>query len=204
MVKPEQRRDQLREALLLAAERAMAEKGLSGLKARDLASEIGCSLGAIYNLVEDMDALVLRVGARTLAGLDEALLAATAGAPPATAAEAEQHLVAIALAYAAFARTHLQLWRTLFEHRLPAGRALPDWAVAQQAAMFRHVLAPLRALRPKAPEDELVLLSRTLFAAVHGVVALGLDEKLVAVSRQELQSQVETLVRLVCAGLSGR
>ena len=84
------------------------------------------------------------------------------------------------------------------------GAALPDWAVAQQAAMFRHVLAPLRALRPQAAEQDLVLLSRTLFAAVHGVVALGLDEKLVAVSRQELEAQVETLVRLVATGLAGR
>jgi AcrR family transcriptional regulator len=203
MVKTLERRDRQRDALLLVAERTIAERGLSALKARDLAGEIGCSIGAIYNLVEDMDELVLRVGSRTLARLDEALRVATPSAPPASVADATEHLVAVALAYAAFARANLQLWRTLFEHRLPAGAILPDWAVAQQTTMFSHVLAPLRALRPAAAEQERVLLSRTLFAAVHGVVALGLDEKLVAVPRDELDRQVETLVRLVCDGLAG-
>jgi AcrR family transcriptional regulator len=204
MIKAVERRDRQRDALLVAAEQAIAERGLAGLKARDLAHEIGCSLGAIYNLVEDMDELVLRVGSRTLARLDETLRAATLSGPPRSAAEGTEHLVAVALAYSGFARANLQLWRTLFEHRLAPGASLPDWAVAQQTTMFRHVLAPLRALRPGTAEADLVLLSRTLFAAVHGVVVLGLDEKLVAVPRHEHDRQVETLMRLVCGGLGGR
>jgi AcrR family transcriptional regulator len=46
---------------------------LAGLKTRELAREIGCANGAVYNLVEDMDDLILRVGSRTLARLDAAL-----------------------------------------------------------------------------------------------------------------------------------
>lgn len=45
-------------------------------------------------------------------------------------------------------------------------------------------------------------MSRTLFSAVHGVVAIGLEEKLIAVPRSDLDHQVENLVRLVCRGLS--
>jgi AcrR family transcriptional regulator len=49
------RREIQREALIDAAEAAIARGGLAGLKARDIAREAGCAVGAIYNLVEDMD-----------------------------------------------------------------------------------------------------------------------------------------------------
>ena len=201
MVKTTERRERQREALVLAAEQAIAEKGLSGLKARDLAEAIGCSLGAIYNIVQDMDELVLRVGSRTLARLDVALAEATEGSDGAMDREATDTLVAIAQTYCAFARENLQLWRTLFEHRMAEGSIVPEWAISEQMTMFRYILAPLRRLQPQASEPDLVLLSRTLFSAVHGVVMLGLEEKLVAVPAAALDGQIEVLVRVIGKGL---
>src|SRR5450756_2833489 len=66
MSKALERRAKLRQALIEASEQAIAAKGLSGLKTRDLARQIGCANGAVYNLVEDIDELILRVGSRTL------------------------------------------------------------------------------------------------------------------------------------------
>ncbi len=71
------RREQLKEALTDAAARTIAEQGLSGLKARALADEAGCAVGAIYNVVADLDELILHANARTLAALEKALTAAT-------------------------------------------------------------------------------------------------------------------------------
>ena len=180
-----ERRERQRAQLIDAAEKAIAERGLAGLKARELAQEIGCALGAIYNLVADMDELVLRVGSRTLARLDAAL----------SAAEGEG-------AIGEGDRDNLQLWRVLFEHRMAEGAVVPDWAVSEQMTMFRHILEPLGMLVPERGEPELVLMGRTLFSAVHGVVAIGLEEKLIAVPRRDLDRQIEGLVRLVCRGLS--
>ncbi|KRE14498.1 transcriptional regulator [Bosea sp. Root483D1] len=196
------RRERQRIQLIDAAERAIAERGLAGLKARELAQEIGCALGAIYNLVADMDELVLRVGSRTLTRLDAALSAAEGKDAPASAGEAADRLVAVALAYCAFARDNLQLWRVLFEHRMTEGAIVPDWAVSEQMTMFRHILEPLSVLVPDRAEPERMLMSRTLFSAVHGVVAIGLEEKLIAVPRRDLDRQIEGLVRLVCRGLA--
>jgi len=195
-----ERRERQRTQLIDAAEKAIAEKGLAGLKARELAQEIGCALGAIYNLVADMDELVLRVGSRTLARLDATLSAAPK--PASSQAEATEALVAVALAYCAFARDNLQLWRVLFEHRMAEGATVPDWAVSEQMTMFRHILEPLSVLVPDRDEPERMLMSRTLFSAVHGVVAIGLEEKLIAVPRRDLDRQIEGLVRLVCRGLA--
>jgi len=62
MSKALERRAKLRQALIEAAERAIAAKGLPGVKSRELAQEIGIANGGVYNLVDNMDELILRVG----------------------------------------------------------------------------------------------------------------------------------------------
>src|SRR3954452_4766604 len=107
MAKALERREKLRSDLILAAERMIAEKGLAGLKTRDLAREIGCANGAVYNLVADVDELILRVGSRTLLRLDQALTEAESN----EALSPREALVRIAIAYCDFAAGNLQLWR---------------------------------------------------------------------------------------------
>jgi AcrR family transcriptional regulator len=186
--------------LILAAERMIAERGLSGLKTRDLAREIGCANGAVYNLVADMDELILRVGSRTLRRLDEVLRGAERAGEPAP----QETLVRIALAYCDFAAENLQLWRALFEHRMDADKILPNWSVDDQMHLFRHIHQPLAALLPKRSPEELSITARSLFSAVHGMVALGLEQKLVAVPLPALRKEIAGLVRAMIDGLIAR
>src|SRR6202162_1956440 len=116
-----ERREKLREALVLAAERSIAVGGLAGLRTRELARDIGCANGAVYNLVEDMDELILRVGSRTLARLSASRIESESEGP----ASAPETLVLIALAYYDFAADNLELWRALFEHRMAPGKPIP-------------------------------------------------------------------------------
>ena len=81
MSKALERRSKLRDELILAAERSIAAGGLAGLKTRELARDIGCANGAVYNLVADVDELILLVGSRTLARLDAALTEAESAGP---------------------------------------------------------------------------------------------------------------------------
>jgi AcrR family transcriptional regulator len=195
------RREQLLKALIDAAEATIADQGLAALKARDLARQIGCALGAIYNLVADMDELVLRVGSRTLQRLDAALAGAAAGRALSSAAAATDRLVAIALAYCRFAAGNKNLWRTLFEHQMSSGEPPPAWVVEEEIRLFEHAVAPLRVLAPELDEKRLDILARTLFAAVHGVALLGIEERMIAVPSAALEEAITQLVRLTCAGL---
>jgi len=187
----------LRSNLILAAERMIANRGLAGLKTRDLAREIGCANGAVYNLVADVDELILRVGSRTLLRLDEALSAAESAGEPSP----QQTLVRIAIAYCDFAAENLQLWRALFEHRMATDKTVPDWSVDDQMRLFRHIYQPLAALFPQRSPDELGITARSLFSAVHGMVALGLEQKLVAVPLPALRKEIAGLVRAMIDGL---
>src|SRR5215831_19870263 len=108
----EQRRARLREALVAAAEQAIEQQGIATLRARALAQEVGCAVGAIYNVVEDLDDLVLLVNARTLAALERDLSAADRGADePAEGPNAAiARLVRMALAYLDFAAAQTPRW----------------------------------------------------------------------------------------------
>jgi AcrR family transcriptional regulator len=197
MSKTLERRAKQREALVEAAERAMAAKGLAGLKTRDLAQEIGVANGAVYNLVADVDELVLLVGSRTLTRLDEALSEAEGNGPPAPA----EALVRIAIAYCDFAAANLELWRALFEHRMAPEKPLPDWAVSEQMHLFRHIHQPLAVLFPQRKAEVISVTARSLFSAVHGMVALGLEQKLIAVPLSALRRQIAIMVQAMVTGL---
>lgn len=190
----------LRMRLIDAAERTIAENGLVALKARDLAREAGCAVGTIYNVFEHLDELVLCVGSRTLAMLETALGAVLSPGRHGSVEEAVADLVRLALAYLDFAATHAVRWRALFEHRMSEARPLPEWFVAQQHVLFAQAERPLETLLPKLDPDARRILARTLFSAVHGIVALGLEEKLVSLPLPDLRNQVAATVRAITTG----
>ena len=199
------RRKPLRDKLIAAAEAAMAEGGLPALRARDLAQQAGCAVGAIYNVFPDLDALILAVNLRTL-GLFEAAIARSGGDADAQAAPvaeaAVNDLVRLALAYLAFAQSNGPRWRALFQHRM-AGGPVPDWYRAEQGRLFRYIEAPLARLCPGLADAERALRARSLFSSTHGLVSLGLDEKLMSLPPATLAREVEAVVRAVGRGLAG-
>lgn len=193
------RRQAQLEALIDAAEARIIAEGVASLKARDLASDIGVALGGLYNIVADMDMLLLKVAQRTMERLDAALEAGAASVVADTPRAAITQLVAIAHAYYDFSRKNLRLWRALFEMRLK-NPDLPEWNRQAQLGLFRHMTAPLARLRPEADDEARTLTARTLFAAVHGVVVIGLEERLIAVPAAAMKQQIEWLVRAACEG----
>ena len=178
----------------------MSAGGLAGLKTRELAREIGVANGAVYNLVDDMDELILRVGSRTLGRLDASLTAAESNGP----ASPQETLVRIAVAYCDFAAENLELWRALFEHRMAPGKPVPEWAISEQMNLFRHIYQPLADLFPERAPAELGVTARSLFSAVHGMVLLGLEQKLIAVPVDALRKEIAVIVGAMVDGLTGK
>jgi AcrR family transcriptional regulator len=199
------RRGELREALLAAVERTVLAHGYQALRARDLARDVGCAVGAIYNVFPDLDALIYAAKGRTLDLLDRELAAAVAavGASASVTPEfATRQLLALAEAYLRFAIDHWQLWRMLFEYHAPAGIEVPVWFREQLSALLSRLDAPMRAIVPGLPEHQRGLIGRALFSAVHGIVTLGLEERIDRLSHAAVAGQVATVVRASIAGLT--
>ena len=189
------RHERLQVALVDAAERIIASDGLGALRARVLAESVGCSVGAIYGIFPDLDGIVLAVNARTLDQIDQALSRLAIPQPLG-------HLVCLATAYLDYAAGHRPRWDALFLHVMGAGRSAPAWYGQQQQAAFSHVEEPLGRLCPSLKPPDRALLARSLFAAVHGMVVLGLDEKVAAMPLPVLHAQVATVVTALARGLS--
>jgi len=138
------------------------------------------------------------VGSRTLARLDASLSAVEAQGTTSP----RDTLVRIAVAYCDFAAENLELWRALFEHRMTPGKPVPEWAVDEQMNLFRHIYHPLAALFTKRTTAELGVTARSLFSAVHGMVLLGLEQKLIAVPVVELRKEIAVIVGAMIDGLT--
>ncbi|HMK89511.1 MAG TPA: TetR/AcrR family transcriptional regulator [Methylocystis sp.] len=185
------RRALLRERLIDAAEAAVERGGLAALKAREIALGAGCALGAIYTAFEDLDELILCVNQRTLAQLEKAL--ATGGADG-------DELRRLGAEYLAYARAEAPRWRALFEHRMPE-KPLPEWYARDLDRLFGLLEAPLQRLLPEEPAEALRAKARTLFSAVHGIVLLGLEEKLQPTPASALDAELSAFIATFERGL---
>jgi len=195
------RRRKLKDALITAAERTIAAEGLRGLKARELAYKVGCAVGAIYNVVTDLDDLIFAVNALTLEQLEKTLT--IAGRPQTDPkADAVKTLIHLGLAYTDYAAAHTPRWRALFDHRLPAGREVPTWYMANLHRLFVYIEEPLRNLAPAMMPARRTLLARSMFSAVHGIVLIGLEEKLQSIPLPVLREQVTVMVEALARGLA--
>jgi AcrR family transcriptional regulator len=195
------RRSEQRERLVVCAERLIATQGLEAVRARDLAKEMGCAVGAIYNLVADLDELVLLVAQRTQRDLG-AYLDAASGEMDGVAPESV--LVAWADTYLRFARENRLRWRALFEFRLPPDSALPDWFERDQEAIFARLVERLLPLTAEETVAARKLKARMLFAAVHGIIALSLEEKIVTMPIEAVEGELDAFVRAYLRGLAAK
>ena len=193
----EEKRDNLKMRLIDAAEAQIAAEGLVGLKARVVTAAAGCALGALYTAFEDLDRLILHVNSRTLARLGAALeVACPAGQGP------KQALAALAQGYVGFALQNYRLWAALFSHHLPAGVEAPEWHIKDHAVLIAQIIRPLSQLRPDLNPTALQQRARTVFSAVHGVVAMAVTGRYVTTPQQDLPGEVAAIVDALTRGLA--
>jgi hypothetical protein len=148
----------------------------------------------------DLDALIIAVNSRTLAVLDQVLVGRgptielTGPMQPSTASSISRSIPRIRrgapLPLACPVPTPM-----------PEGQSIPEVHLAEQVRLFTYVEEPLRALRPDLKSRDRALLARSLFSAVHGIVSLGLEEKLVPMPLPALKQQLAYVVRATANGI---
>lgn len=196
-----ERKAKLHGDLIDAAERRIAAQTVSQLRARDLAAEAGCSVGAIYNVFDDLDAIILHVSFRTLKRIDLAMeeaVARHAGEEPVDT------MVGLAVTYFRFVQANYNLWRSLFDHALPADYPLPHWVLEGQSTLFRHIEQPLSVYMKDADAALLSRTARSLFASVHGMVSLSLERRTSGVDPELLPDQMDFVLRTFVSGIGKR
>lgn len=190
------KRDALRTRLIEAAESELAEHGMQGLKARNVTKKAGCALGGLYNVVPDLDGLIILVNSKTLARLGGQLQDAV----PSNASPQEA-IQQLAQAYVIFAMAEPHLWFAAFNHRLPEGQELPLWHQEEYMILTQNIAMPLAKLVPDLSLQAAALRAQTLFAAVHGVVHMSLNGQFAGAPRDHLQAEIKALVTALTRGM---
>jgi len=111
-------------------------------------------------------------------------------------------LTHLALAYTDYAAANRRRWRALFDHRLAEDKEVPTWYQANLARLFVYVEEPLRSLAPDMEAKGRMQLARSLFSAVHGIVLIGLEEKLQSIPLGVLREQAVLMVTAIARGLA--
>jgi len=190
-----ERKKKLRRDLMIeTARRLIAANGLRSLKVRDVAEAADCSIGSVYNQFGDFDGLILTVNRETVRALTARLAAVPAEDPV-------RQLHGLAETYLAFAADHANLLRSLFEHRMEDDRPFPEDILLMVMQAFALMHEPLVRLLPDRNPEEVALLARMMFSAVHGIISLGLEERMVAVPPEKLRQQLAQFVDTHLAGL---
>ncbi len=188
----EKRHEALRTTLVEIAERHVRQEGLSALRARKLAAEAGCAVGAIYNVFNDLTGLVLAVNGRTFHRLG----AHVSGAVSALGdVEPTAKLVRMGEAYLGFAVDNPLLWRALFDVEMSSDTDVPDWYMTELGQLFAIIAAPLKELNPVADAQQIDLMTRALFSSVHGIVLLGLERRISGVPQDRIEHMIGFMVR---------
>ncbi len=191
-------RDSLREKLIAVAEALVVQGGTAALTARALAVHIGYSVGHVYNLVPDLDTLILIVNGRTLDRLLGTLKDAM------RRRKGEARLQALAQAYLDFCAHHSNLWGLVLGHRLTPGHKLPAVYAAKIAALPALVQAELKALFPGRAPDDLQQDVALLWAALHGLGTLESSGRLPLIQAPPAAQLARQLLATWLAGMRAR
>ncbi|AKM09203.1 TetR/AcrR family transcriptional regulator [Croceicoccus naphthovorans] len=139
----------------------LGEVGLARFSGREVAKRAGYSVGTIANLFGSVDGLIAAINSRSFERwaelLDEQLSQAR-----------DDRIAALVAGYFAFAEQHPELWSAIYAHRLPEGIELPEDDRDRRAGLTRIVEEEVRTALPADTQADVVRLSRSLVAVVHG------------------------------------
>lgn len=189
------KREELLALFLAAARRIVEEQGVRALTARSVADSIGYSPGTLYNLFDNIDALVVHVNGETLDALFTALRHAPATGEP------SPDVAALCTEYLAFLDRNASLCNLLFEYSYAEGYLLPDWYRQKIHQGLEILGAALSPIFPAEHDQEIPEAARTLWASLQGICSLSKNGKLDVVGGQSRDAMTQSLVTNFVAGL---
>jgi AcrR family transcriptional regulator len=187
-------REEQRAMAIAAGQRIIAKEGFASFSARKVAKEMGYTIGTIYNIFNSHDTLILHINAATLQDMQHFVASACQ-----QESLPEIQIQQLAHAYLTFASEHYHRWHALFEHQMPADMPLPDWYATHIASLFNLLDCPFATLLED--KQQAAQASRTLWAGIHGICALGLSRKLDLVGVASVQSLIDGMVHTYIKGL---
>jgi AcrR family transcriptional regulator len=200
----EREKQEVRELILITAQKLFVELGYEGVTMRTVATRIDYSPTAIYSYFSDKEALFQELCERDFTELLEAVQKLAVIANPL------DRLMSCGRAYIEFAVTHPNHYRLMFMTPLNSGASMSRDSEGKSSAI-EGAYQFLRSLVHECLEAEFFLpqladvdlIAQTLWAGVHGVAALEITAcKQSGVPWRKLQDRSGLLLQSIMRGMS--
>ncbi|MBB3233018.1 TetR/AcrR family transcriptional regulator [Halomonas stenophila] len=201
MARPRQHAPEALHAQVMAACDAwLQDQPVHTLSLRSLARDVGCAPSTLLKLYGSFGNLLQHVNLESLARLRTAIDPLLDEQLP------EARLKALAMAYWQFARDDAYRWQLLFDYPLAQEGDLDRRQSDMIEALFLRVENTLKEYQPALGDLEARRLGRTLWGSVHGLVQLGLNERLGYWQSEplEVDELLDQLLSTLLAGLKAR
>ena len=180
--------DELRELILVATRRVVEAQGFSALSAREIAREIGYAPGTLYNMFSNLDEILMRVEARILEELDEAIARAVVGK------KGIEALRTFATTYVEFAYKNHRLWELVQQHNPENNKTAPDWFLERMYAPMSRLEPLIGSILELSDADEVSRSARLLWSTVHGLLHVAMTPKYGALPLSTAIAMVDAIV----------
>jgi AcrR family transcriptional regulator len=165
----------------------MAETGLSGFSAREVAKRIGYTIGTIHNVFGNVDGLITAINTATFERWADALEARLASA-------GSDRIGALVGAYFAFARANPLRWSAIYEHRVTL-EALPPEQIEARGRLTQIVVREVAAALARTPDEAIGTLARSLVATVHGHCTFEVNGSWAVMGERDVEAAALARVR---------
>lgn len=200
MARPRQHApDTLHAKVMAMCDERLGVQSIHQLSLRALARDVGCAPSTLLKLYGSFGNLLQHVNIETLDIMRGQLADVKLASPDA-------RLAALAQGYWVFAREHPYRWQLLFDHPLAQEGELDQRQNDAIDALFQRAQAILKEVNPALDDIHLSRIARTLWGSLHGLVQLGLNERLGEWNGQsfEVPELIGQLLDMTLAGLRAK
>ena len=191
----EQRHQKIFEDAIVAAKSIAEAEGMPGLTARRIAKKIGCSVGTLYNVFDNLDTLILHLNGKTFDALYDTLMKLETGG------DVESRIRAEVRTYLDFISDNANLWYVIFEHSWPPNYPFPHWYFEKIQRLYVVIGDTLAALMPDSEKEQSYQAAIALWGGLHGISSLAASRKLGIITSDTVNGLSEVLVRNFITGL---
>jgi AcrR family transcriptional regulator len=188
-------RAELTELVLNAATKIIAKEGLHGLATRKIALEIGYSAGTIYNIFNDLNAVISNVNARTLSKLGKAFSELDLVEDPLSNAKL---LLSV---YLKFGQDNPKLLSSIVQHSSRDDLDSLDSYTNELEGVFAMVEKALTPIFEANTTQSPRVAVRALWAALQGISALPASALVLTEGNESRSSLSEHLVETYLRGI---
>ncbi|MGH1351503.1 MAG: TetR/AcrR family transcriptional regulator [Methyloligellaceae bacterium] len=188
-------REELKKLMIRSAKEIIAEKGLMGLTAREIAGKIGYSAGTIYNVFSNLNEIIYHLEIEVLESLESFLETLSDELQP------DEQLLLFTEKYLDYIDGYFNSWQLLIEHKAPHDMQIPGWYREKFERIISLVELRMKPLFSAEDISGVERAARVFWAGLHGIIILSGSDKLAIADNENRKDYALFWVKTFTDGL---